>query len=680
MPSPDARRVALALLGVWLAAVAVGCGATAGTGAPDGTDAPDVASDAGTNDVSDVGPVGPPEDIGVPDTAPPDRPVSPCDAPAATLECGQSAGPYLAMVPEMSDYACLPGQALLGAEAVYRYTAVEDQLVRFSVDAAPAPYLARLVLVGECAEHACTVGAEPGDADRQLILETQAGETYWFVIDSTVGGLVEVAAVALECSDGEVCADAIDNDWDGGTDCSDADCSGVDPCEAVEQACADGFDNDADDLIDCADPDCAGRDGCEAEESECEDGLDNDADGATDCADPGCVDDVACLADCSDLQAAIVCGDELVGLAASEPAWFGHACAPGAWSSAEIVLSFTPLTSGAARVGIELTDPNAILLLYEGACDAVGTVTCQAKAFLEPQHLQTALEFPFEAGQPYTLVVDAAQTVAGNMLDVSRVSMTCSEVEDCGNGEDDDWDGKTDCADAECLAAGAPCEAAELSCGDGFDNDGDGQIDCGDASCVLAGPPCEASEVTCDDGLDNDGDATIDCGDADCAGSGDCEVFETLCDDDLDNDGDGVSDCADLDCVSAPECDTACPSPILVECGAALSASATGSADTLGANACLGVPAAGWEVVYELTPPADSLVTFSVSGPGAGDWLLALHEGPSCTSAGCSLTATVGGSPATLQTWLTGGQPAWFVVDRPAAGAVAVDAVSVTCD
>lgn len=61
----------------------------------------------------------------------------------------------------------------------------------------------------------------------------------------------------------------------------------------------------------------------------------------------------------------------------------------------------------------------------------------------------------------------------------------------CGDGADNDRDGRTDCADPDCMesvactavdAYGAPFDT-EIDCGDGVDNDWDGQLDCDDSDC-----------------------------------------------------------------------------------------------------------------------------------------------------------------------------------------------------
>lgn len=71
----------------------------------------------------------------------------------------------------------------------------------------------------------------------------------------------------------------------------------IDP-DRPERACADGVDNDEDGLTDCADDDCDGDAVCDEEQGEpeiCDDGVDNDLDGLADCED---VDDCGDVAPC----------------------------------------------------------------------------------------------------------------------------------------------------------------------------------------------------------------------------------------------------------------------------------------------------------------------------------------------------------------------------------------------
>lgn len=89
----------------------------------------------------------------------------------------------------------------------------------------------------------------------------------------------------------------------------------------------------------------------------------------------------------------------------------------------------------------------------------------------------------------------------------------------CGNGEDDDGDGKVDCQDLDCGAASCddrnPC-TEDICPVDGVCENEPRRLmpSCGPGcTCSESGVP---EEVSCFDGLDNDGDDAIDCSDPDC--------------------------------------------------------------------------------------------------------------------------------------------------------------------
>ncbi len=108
------------------------------------------------------------------------------------------------------------------------------------------------------------------------------------------------------------CANAIDDDSDGLTDCDDPDCAQDDACGGSgddddtaqqEYDCSNDIDDDSDGLTDCSDPDCAQDDACNgsgddddttAQEYNCANDIDDDSDGLTDCFDPDCALDAAC--------------------------------------------------------------------------------------------------------------------------------------------------------------------------------------------------------------------------------------------------------------------------------------------------------------------------------------------------------------------------------------------------
>ncbi|MBL9039204.1 MAG: hypothetical protein JNG84_11860 [Archangium sp.] len=154
---------------------------------------------------------------------------------------------------------------------------------------------------------------------------------------------------------------------------------------------------------------------------------------------------------------------------------------------------------------------------------------------------------------------DGFVCVAQFALDGGRCFRAGECTAEACNGSDDNCDGRVDegfdltsdsahcgtCANA--CGAGTACQAStcrEATCGDGVDNDSNGRADCADDACFkqacATGKRCGATldggvldagsvydagirgcfgpEATCDDGLDNDGDGNADCHDADCAG------------------------------------------------------------------------------------------------------------------------------------------------------------------
>ncbi len=136
----------------------------------------------------------------------------------------------------------------------------------------------------------------------------------------------------------------------------------------------------------------------------------------------------------------------------------------------------------------------------------------------------------------------------------------------CDDRKDDDGDGMTDCADADCAAAprckpGQGDERSDDACSDWVDNDGDGAVDCDDADCEANGiqvcrgswkGPHEGSgakgQVGSDEELPDLGNGqTVE----DLIGKGgdkDGERNDEVCSDGVDNDRDGKADCADFGC------------------------------------------------------------------------------------------------------------------------------------
>jgi hypothetical protein len=116
-------------------------------------------------------------------------------------------------------------------------------------------------------------------------------------IDDDKNGLsdcadIEVCGESPACR--ENCSDGVDNNLNGDIDCADSNCT-QDPICLPEIDCTDGNDNDQDGVIDCADADCDPATVVECRAEICTDGIDNNNNGTADCNDPGCAQAVNCL-------------------------------------------------------------------------------------------------------------------------------------------------------------------------------------------------------------------------------------------------------------------------------------------------------------------------------------------------------------------------------------------------
>ena len=139
----------------------------------------------------------------------------------------------------------------------------------------------------------------------------------------------------------------------------------------------------------------------------------------------------------------------------------------------------------------------------------------------------------------------------------------------CSDGEDNDCDGLTDIADPDCVVCGdgscdmdesrcncpADCgdapssEVPGSSCADGEDNDCDTLTDCADPDCATA-----IECAVCGDGSCHVAESPCSCP-ADCGDPPSREDPASSCADRVDNDCDSMTDCAD------PDCTTGCPIP-----------------------------------------------------------------------------------------------------------------------
>ncbi len=298
--------------------------------------------------------------------------------------------------------------------------------------------------------------------------------------------------------------------------------------------CSNHVDDTGDGLVDCADPQCPLDSPCGANgllcsstgqcnkctgnggtpevsrETTCTDGFDNDCDGKVDCADEDCAN-VTCT---TVTNAAGVCKDGACVCDKTEAT--ETSCGDGKDNDCDNL--------------VDCADPDCV----GRTCDATTGLVCAGVT-------------------PFTC----------------RVCPTGQTTEtQCGDGKDNDCDGKIDCFDPDCQPAGGapgqPCNpfggtcivtqgvpscgcptgaTTETSCSGGVDDDCDGLVDCADPDCQpsasgFAGPACDALGRQCTSTgacACPGGDKEI-CNNYDAAGNP------------IDDDCDGRANCADRDC------------------------------------------------------------------------------------------------------------------------------------
>ena len=149
----------------------------------------------------------------------------------------------------------------------------------------------------------------------------------------------------------------------------------------------------------------------------------------------------------------------------------------------------------------------------------------------------------------------------------------------CGNGEDEDLDGATDCEDTDCLGEEG-CAPEGWTCApSAYDQEGDEEVcdcECGvlDPDCEVAdvaqndcvqGEQCNTTTLTCDlitgencgNNQDSDNDGLAGCDDQECWGVGDCVHPDWICNPSLYASGGQDASC-DCNCGTYdPDCDDA---------------------------------------------------------------------------------------------------------------------------
>jgi hypothetical protein len=276
---------------------------------------------------------------------------------------------------------------------------------------------------------------------------------------------------------------------------------------ATEAQCADGLDNDGDGVTDCCDDDCALSFGC-LTEGNCVDGQDNDCDSLVDCDDSDCDSDVACLGHSCEAAVHLIPNGAPVPLSGgifhvshtTSDRTNGHAfqCNRGDGQSSaglgrDMVYAFTLDNTLWARFEMDFETaynwPGLFLLAAD--CRESDLVACHwTKGEGGPALLP---EMELESGN-YYLIVDAVYSSDHGPFHLTASFFVRSDSEDnCQDGIDNDMDGWIDCCDNDCALD--PACAAESSCSDGIDNDCDGFTDCLDSDCHGT-PDCQGD--SCD--------------------------------------------------------------------------------------------------------------------------------------------------------------------------------------
>ena len=384
----------------------------------------------------------------------------------------------------------------------------------------------------DCQDPACT--NDPGCTCRGTPENCTNGK------DDNCNGLVDCidpacyADPACNCTgrtpQPEICNDHIDNDCNGKTDCQDPACFSSPFCANCRpEICNNLVDDDCNGLIDCADPACDFAPNCAPVAEICDNGIDDDHNGLTDCEDPACASNPRCDAlhefcnTAKPISASGTWTGDTTGFINRNQGSCGGA-------AGEAVFQLTLSQPAKVRIDTIGSQYDSLLYIRQGNCKSGREVACDDDSGGNHNAL---INIPILYPGTYYIFVDGFTVSAQFGPDqgpyVLNVDLTLNPPEICDNGIDDDGNHLIDCADPACTTVGRclNCnngrppepEWGVGKCTDGEDNDCNGKTDCADDY------NCHASKyyvTECCNGRDDNGNGIIDEDACRCADSSVC--------------------------------------------------------------------------------------------------------------------------------------------------------------
>jgi hypothetical protein len=213
----------------------------------------------------------------------------------------------------------------------------------------------------------------------------------------------------------------------------------------------------------------------------------------------------------------------------------GGTAAGGEWgdSSQDVVYAFTPSFDGFYSITADAEGAYDLGLMVTTSCPSRGiddfdAMGCLGSADAGREGAAEIVEAAMEAGRTYFILVDGYNNDTAHF---GGFALTIALGEDCSDDLDNDRNGDTDCADAQCNDDAA-CDEANValyganSCSNNGDDDGDGFTDCTDEDCARA---TNCIESNCDNSLDDNNNGATDCDDPGCQGTAACGTLGDTC-------------------------------------------------------------------------------------------------------------------------------------------------------